>query len=81
MITVVMPQLGESISEATITRWCVREGDLVDSEQALVEVETTKADTEVPSPTRGRVVSIVAAVGQVVHKGDLLCRIDETQTG
>jgi pyruvate/2-oxoglutarate dehydrogenase complex dihydrolipoamide acyltransferase (E2) component len=80
MIDVVMPQLGEDIAEATVSQWLVREGDVVVTDQALVEVETSKADTEIPSPTNGVVASIVAAVGAVVPKGALLCRIDETRT-
>ena len=78
MIDVVMPQLGESVAEGTVTKWLVREGDYVTREQPLLEVSTDKADTEVPTPANGRVVEIVAAVGEVVAKGGLLCRVDET---
>src|SRR5690349_20524634 len=81
MIDVVMPQLGEDIAEGTVSRWFVREGDVVDRDQTLLEVETSKADVELPSPTKGVVVSIVAPVGAVVPKQGLLCRIDETATG
>ncbi|MDI1431241.1 dihydrolipoamide acetyltransferase family protein [Polyangium sorediatum] len=80
MIDVVMPQLGESVAEGTVTKWLVREGDFVAREQPLLEVATDKADTEVPAPSTGRVESIVAAVGAVVPKGGLLCRLDETAT-
>ncbi|MDC3954265.1 2-oxo acid dehydrogenase subunit E2 [Polyangium jinanense] len=80
MIDVVMPQLGESVAEGTVTKWLVRVGDFVKREQPLLEVATDKADTEVPSPTAGRVAEIDAAVGAVVPKGGLLCRIDETAT-
>lgn len=78
MIDVVMPQLGESVAEGTVTKWLAREGDFVAREQPLLEVATDKADTEVPSPANGRVVMIAAAEGTVVAKGGLLCRIDET---
>ncbi|MFZ6178401.1 biotin/lipoyl-containing protein [Nannocystis pusilla] len=81
MIDVVMPQLGESIDEATVSQWFVREGQYVTRDQVLLEVETSKADTEVPSPTNGVVTSIVAPPGTVVPKQGLLCRIDETRTG
>lgn len=80
MIDVVMPQLGEDIAEGTVSQWLVREGDYVVSDQPLVEVETSKADNEVPSPTNGVVASIVAPVGAVLPKGAVLCRIDETRT-
>ena len=81
MIDVLMPQLGESVAEGTVTKWRVREGDLVTREQPLLEVATDKADTEVPSPAAGRVVQLVAPEGALVAKGGLLCRIDETATG
>jgi 2-oxoglutarate dehydrogenase E2 component (dihydrolipoamide succinyltransferase) len=78
MIDVVMPQLGESVVEGTVTKWRVREGDTVGREQPLVDVATDKADTEIPSPVAGRVAKIVAPEGTLVPKGGLLCRIDET---
>jgi 2-oxoglutarate dehydrogenase E2 component (dihydrolipoamide succinyltransferase) len=80
MIDVLMPQLGESVAEGTVTKWLVREGDFVKREQPLVEVATDKADTEIPSPTGGRVAQIAAAEGSVVPTRNLLCRIDETST-
>jgi 2-oxoglutarate dehydrogenase E2 component (dihydrolipoamide succinyltransferase) len=80
MIDVLMPQLGESVAEGTVTKWRVREGDFVTREQPLLEVATDKADTEVPSPAAGRVTQLVAPVGATVAKDGLLCRIDETAT-
>jgi 2-oxoglutarate dehydrogenase E2 component (dihydrolipoamide succinyltransferase) len=78
MIDVVMPQLGESVAEGTVTKWLVREGDFVTRDQTLLEVATDKADTEIPSPASGVVMSIAVPVGTVVAKLGLLCRIDET---
>lgn len=78
MIDVVMPQLGESVAEGTVTKWLVREGDFVTREQPLLEVATDKADTEVPAPADGRVVRIAAAEGALIAKGGLLCQVDET---
>jgi len=78
MIDVIMPQLGESVAEGTVTKWRVREGDFVAREQALLDVATDKADTEVTATAAGRVVQIAAPEGAVVSKGGLLCRIDET---
>ncbi|MRG91922.1 dihydrolipoamide acetyltransferase family protein [Polyangium spumosum] len=80
MIDVVMPQLGESVAEGTVSKWLVRVGDFVTREQPLLEVSTDKADTEVPAPAAGRVTEIAAPVGAVIAKGGLLCRIDETAT-
>jgi 2-oxoglutarate dehydrogenase E2 component (dihydrolipoamide succinyltransferase) len=77
MIDVVMPQLGESVAEGTVSKWLVREGDFVKREQPLLEVSTDKADTEIPAPSDGVVTQIVAPEGAVVPKGGLLCRLDE----
>jgi 2-oxoglutarate dehydrogenase E2 component (dihydrolipoamide succinyltransferase) len=78
MIDVPMPQLGESVAEGTVTKWLVREGDFVDREQPLLEVATDKADTEVRSPSAGRVVSLVAKEGETLAQGSVLAKIDET---
>ncbi len=80
MIEVVMPQLGESVAEGTVTQWHVKPGDYVQPEQPLLEVATDKADSEVPSPTHGLVVSLAAEEGDIVPTGGLLCSIDETAT-
>jgi len=80
MIDVLMPQLGEDVAEGTVDKWFVSEGQYVTREQVLLEVSTSKADVEIPSPTDGVVVSIDAAPGAVLPKEALLCRIDETRT-
>jgi 2-oxoglutarate dehydrogenase E2 component (dihydrolipoamide succinyltransferase) len=80
MIDVLMPQLGESVAEGTVTKWRVREGDIVVREQPLLDVATDKADTEVPAPSAGRIVKLAVAEGAVVPKGALICQIDETAT-
>ena len=78
MIDVLMPQLGESVAEGTVTEWLVREGDHVKREQPIVRIATDKADTDVPSPSDGRIAEIAAQVNAVIAKDGLLCRIDET---
>jgi 2-oxoglutarate dehydrogenase E2 component (dihydrolipoamide succinyltransferase) len=78
MIDVVMPQLGESVAEGTVTKWLVREGDYVTRDQVLLEVATDKADTEVAAPASGIVSGVAVQAGAVVPKGGLLCRIDES---
>jgi 2-oxoglutarate dehydrogenase E2 component (dihydrolipoamide succinyltransferase) len=80
MIDVTMPQLGESVSEGTITKWLVREGDLVTREQPLVEIATDKADSELPSPSAGRIARILVKEGDVVPVRTALCQIDDTAT-
>jgi 2-oxoglutarate dehydrogenase E2 component (dihydrolipoamide succinyltransferase) len=78
MIDVNMPQLGESVSEGTITKWLVREGDIVKREQPLVEIATDKADSELPAPVAGRITKILVKEGDVVPVKTPLCQIDET---
>ncbi len=75
-----MPQLGESVAEGTVTQWHVKEGDYVSREQTLLEVATDKADSEVPSPSNGLIVSLHAAEGDILPTGGLLCRIDDQAT-
>ena len=52
-VSVRMPQLGESVTEGTVTRWLKKEGDLVNADEPLLEVSTDKVDTEIPSPASG----------------------------
>lgn len=56
---IVMPKLGESVQEATITRWLIKEGDMVEEDQPLLEIATDKVDSEIPSPVEGRVTKIL----------------------
>jgi 2-oxoglutarate dehydrogenase E2 component (dihydrolipoamide succinyltransferase) len=75
-VNLVMPQLGESVIEGTVTKWLVGEGDLVAREQAVVSVATDKADTEVPATQSGRIVRILAREGETVKVGAPLCEIE-----
>ncbi|QQR90098.1 MAG: 2-oxo acid dehydrogenase subunit E2 [Myxococcales bacterium] len=81
MTVLNMPQLGESVFEGTIGKWLVSEGDFVEKDQALVEVLTDKADSELPAPASGVVVKINAQEGDTVAVGDALCEIDENAKG
>jgi 2-oxoglutarate dehydrogenase E2 component (dihydrolipoamide succinyltransferase) len=67
--TVTMPELGESITEGTITRWLKQEGDRVEADEPLFEVSTDKVDTEVPSPVAGTLESIKVAQDETVEVG------------
>ena len=78
LIDVTMPQLGESVSEGTISKWLVREGDVVKKDAPLVEIATDKADSEMPAPHGGRVVRILAPEGAVVAVKGILCQIDDS---
>jgi 2-oxoglutarate dehydrogenase E2 component (dihydrolipoamide succinyltransferase) len=76
--TVVMPQLGESVVEGTVVRWLVKPGQRIGLDEALVEVATDKANTEIPSPTAGVVTELVAAEGAVVPVGGALAKLDDS---
>jgi 2-oxoglutarate dehydrogenase E2 component (dihydrolipoamide succinyltransferase) len=67
--TVTMPELGESITEGTITRWLKEEGDQVEADEPLFEVSTDKVDTEVPSPVAGVLQSIKVQADETVEVG------------
>jgi 2-oxoglutarate dehydrogenase E2 component (dihydrolipoamide succinyltransferase) len=68
-INVVMPQLGESVSEGEVIRWLKRAGDAVRRDEALVEVKTDKATVEIPAPSSGTLSEIVVPEGQTVKVG------------
>jgi 2-oxoglutarate dehydrogenase E2 component (dihydrolipoamide succinyltransferase) len=73
-----MPQLGESVSEATVIKWLVREGDVVTKDQPLLSVATDKADTEVNAPADGRVIKLIVREGEVVPVKALVCQLDDS---
>jgi len=72
----VMPQLGESVTEGTISKWLVRVGDQVSRYDPLCEVSTDKVNAEVPSTVAGRISKIVVAEGETVAVGTLICYIE-----
>src|SRR5712671_187374 len=75
--TVTMPQLGESVVEGTIVKWLAQPGQRVERDQPLVEIATDKANTEIPSPTAGVLVEVIALEGAVVQVGGPLARLDD----
>ena len=77
LIDVAVPQLGESVTEGTITKWRVKEGDVVQKDQPLAEIATDKADSELPSPVAGRVGKLLAKEGDVVPVRTVICQIEE----
>jgi len=74
-IDVVMPQMGVSVSEGTVTRWLKQEGEHVDADETLLEISTDKVDTEVPSPGSGVVQKILVQEGETVEVGTTLAVI------
>jgi len=74
-VDVVMPQMGVSVSEGTITKWLKREGEEIQADEALLEISTDKVDTEVPSPGSGVVQQIFVQEGETVEVGTRLAVI------
>ena len=74
---VTMPQLGESVVEGTVTRWLKEVGDQIDEYEPLLEVNTDKVDSEIPSPTSGRLLKILVPEGTTVQAGELLALIGD----
>jgi 2-oxoglutarate dehydrogenase E2 component (dihydrolipoamide succinyltransferase) len=73
-----MPKMGESIEEATITKWFVKENDLIEEDQILFEIATDKVDSEIPSPVSGRVEKILFHENDKVQVGTVLAIIDQS---
>jgi len=69
---IVMPKLGESIIEATITQWLKQEGDTVEEDDAIVEIATDKVDSEIPSPVEGKIIKTLYEEGDVVAVGEVI---------
>src|SRR6516165_4430807 len=76
-VSVSMPQLGESVTEGTVTRWLKKEGERVEADEPLLEVFTDKVDTEIPSPVSGILRGITVAEDETVAVGAELAVIDE----
>jgi 2-oxoglutarate dehydrogenase E2 component (dihydrolipoamide succinyltransferase) len=74
--TLVLPSLGESVEEATVTRWLKKEGDYVEAEEPLLEVATDKVDTEIPAPVSGILTNVVVDENDVVTVGAPLAVIN-----
>src|SRR6266849_3640722 len=74
-IDVVMPQMGVSVSEGTVTKWLKNEGDPVAADESLLEISTDKVDTEVPSPGTGVLAQILVNEGETVEVGTKLAVI------
>jgi 2-oxoglutarate dehydrogenase E2 component (dihydrolipoamide succinyltransferase) len=74
-VDVVMPQMGVSVSEGTITRWLKQEGEQIEADEPLLEISTDKVDTEVPSPASGTLTQILVQEGETVDVGTKLGQI------
>ncbi len=74
---VIMPQLGESVVEGTVTKWLKGEGDPVEEFEAILEVNTDKVDTEIPSPAAGVLLKVYVSEGETVGAGTLLAMVGQ----
>ena len=77
MIDVVMPQMGESIVEGTLTRWLKKPGERVERDEPLFEISTDKVDTEIPSPAAGVLKDVLVEEGKTVAINTIVARIED----
>ena len=80
MTDVVMPQMGESIVEGTLTKWLKKQGERVERDELLFEISTDKVDTEIPSPAAGVLSEVLVEEGKTVAINTVVAKIDETGT-
>lgn len=76
IVDVVMPKMGESLTEGTIVKWLKKEGDKIERDEMILEISTDKVDTEVPSPKAGTLVKILAQENDTVEVGEKIAEID-----
>ena len=79
-VDVVMPQMGESIAEGTITRWMKQIGDAVARDEPLFEISTDKVDAEIPSPAAGKLIEIKNAAGETVPVNQVVAVLETDAT-
>src|SRR5918995_1464471 len=80
-VQLIMPEMGESVTEGTVLEWHVSEGDSVEEGQTMVEVSTDKVDAEVPAPASGTVSKILVQVDEEIEVGKALAEIDPNGAG
>ena len=76
IIDVVMPKMGESITEGTILEWYKKIGDEIEQDETLLEIGTDKVDSEIPSPSSGVITMIMAEPNDVVDVGEVIAKIE-----
>ena len=72
----VMPKMGESITEGTIIKWLKQVGDNIDQDEIILEISTDKVDSEIPAPVAGTLAEVVANEGDTVDVGNVIARIE-----
>ena len=81
VVDVVMPKMGESITEGTILEWRKGVGDTIATDEILLEIGTDKVDAEIPTPNSGIITEILAEPNDVVEVGKVIARIDTDESG
>src|SRR5271165_3682444 len=81
MTDIVMPQMGESIVEGTLTKWLKKPGEHVERDEPLFEISTDKVDTEIPSPAAGTLSEVLVEEGQTVGINTVVARLNEAEAG
>ena len=76
VIDIVMPKMGESITEGTIIEWRKKIGDIVEMDEILLEIGTDKVDSEIPSPTAGTIVQILAKPNDIMDVGTVIAKVE-----
>jgi len=76
LVQVVLPEMGESVTEGSVTSWRKKLGDFVQAGEALVDVTTDKVDVEVPSPAAGKITKVLVEEGKTIRVGAPLAEID-----
>ena len=79
-VDVIMPQMGESIAEGTVSRWLKKVGDVVKRDEAILEISTDKVDAEIPSPAEGVLAEIKVEEGQTVEVQTVVAVVEPVQT-
>ncbi len=77
----VMPKLGESVQEATIIKWLVKPGDMIQEDDSLLEIATDKVDSEIPSPVAGKILKVLFPENALVPVGEVIAVINTEGTG
>ncbi len=78
---IVMPKMGESVIEATITKWLKQEGDTVEEDDSIAEIATDKVDSEIPSPVEGTVKKLLYSEGDTVAVGEIIAELSVEEDG
>lgn len=79
-VDVVMPQMGESITTGTITKWNKNVGDNIEIDEILLEISTDKVESEIPSPVEGRIADLIYPEGDTIDVGKVIAVIEDDES-